>query len=397
MAEAVAGAGAPTTGPGVLVDMSLVGAEAEPGPEPGRSDATGRLAGTLGWSPGLLGRLVAATRVGDPLPDAGDGAGVRRRAPGAAGEADATYRRLADRLLALAERAAAELRGAEQGAWLERLDVEHDDLRQALRWALDTGARDTGLRLVGALWWYWATRGRFGEGQRWLEAVLAGGGTAAAGAPGAVRRRRRCWRRPPCAGWGTSAAARGDYGRARTALERALALSQDDGDEGGAAAALTQLGVLARNRGEYGVATALHDRALAAMRRLGDSRGVAVSLGHLGGLARARGDYDAAWAHHEASLAGWRSLGDRWGTAYALDHLGVLARDRGDLARAAGLHEEALGIRRALGDRAGLAGTLNNLGAVARGRGDFPRAEALVAEALASAAPWATAPAWPRP
>ena len=351
--------------------------------------------------PALLGRLVEQSLVVGGAGPAGGGRfrlleTLRRYAlerlneragspvPGAEEPAATARRRHAAHFLAVAEEATRHLHGPEQARWLERLDVEHDDLRQALRWALDTGARDTGLRLAGALWWYWATRGRFGEGQRWLEAVLADGGAASRGSAGSAGSG------PPAApvleaaalrGLGHLAAARGDYGRARTALERALALSQDDGDEGGAAAALTELGVLARNRGEYGVATALHDRALAAMRRLGDSRGVAVSLGHLGGLARARGDYDAAWAHHEASLGGWRSLGDRWGTAYALDHLGVLARDRGDLARAAGLHEEALGIRRALGDRAGLAGTLNNLGAVARGRGDFPRAEALVAEA----------------
>ena len=353
--------------------------------------------------PALLGRLVEQSLVVGGAGPAGGGRfrlleTLRRYAlerlneragspvPGAEEPAATARRRHAAHFLAVAEEATRHLHGPQQARWLERLDVEHDDLRQALRWALDTGARDTGLRLAGALWWYWATRGRFGEGQRWLEAVLANEGAASRGSAGSAGSG------PPTApvleaaalrGLGHLAAARGDYGPARTALERALALSQDDGDEGGAAAALTELGVLARNRGEYGVATALHDRALGAMRRLGDSRGVAVSLGHLGGLARARGDYDAAWAHHEASLGGWRSLGDRWGTAYALDHLGVLARDRGDLARAAGLHEEALAIRRALGDRAGLAGTLNNLGAVARGRGDFPRAEALVAEALA--------------
>ena len=146
--------------------------------------------------------------------------------PGAEEPAATARRRHAAHFLAVAEEAAQRLHGPEQARWLERLDVEHDDLRQALRWALDTGARDTGLRLAGALWWYWATRGRFGEGQRWLEAVLAGG----SGPPPAPVLEAAALR-----GLGHLAAAGGDYGRARTALERALALSQDDGDEGGAA------------------------------------------------------------------------------------------------------------------------------------------------------------------
>ena len=57
-------------------------------------------------------------------------------------------------------------------ATLDRVELEHDNIRQALRWALseDPG---TALRLAAAVGEFWRMRGHLDEGQRWTEAVLA--------------------------------------------------------------------------------------------------------------------------------------------------------------------------------------------------------------------------------
>src|SRR5438445_181801 len=67
-----------------------------------------------------------------------------------AGEAEAVRERHRDWFLELAERAEPALHGPEQIAWLEQLEVEHDNLRAALEWAAATEEASAGLRLAAS-------------------------------------------------------------------------------------------------------------------------------------------------------------------------------------------------------------------------------------------------------
>lgn len=85
------------------------------------------------------------------------------------GEAGATRERHARYFVTLAETAAPALYGPDHATWLERLEREHDNLGAALEWAQKVGDTETGLRLTGALSWFWWVRGYLGEGRRWIE------------------------------------------------------------------------------------------------------------------------------------------------------------------------------------------------------------------------------------
>ena len=89
------------------------------------------------------------------------------------GEAEDMHRRHAEYFTALAERAEPYMRGGrEQMRWLWRLDADHDNLRAMYKWAIDSDVVELGLRLVGALGYFWWRQGHYSEGQRWSARAL---------------------------------------------------------------------------------------------------------------------------------------------------------------------------------------------------------------------------------
>ncbi len=285
----------------------------------------------------------------------------------------------ADYYFVFAEHAEPLLFGAEQRAWLDRLEGEHDNLRAALRWTQESGQREQGLRLAGALARFWHVRGYLREGRSWLEGLLAQDEDAGRVTPAT--------RAKALSGIGTLAYYQGDYASAVPLFTRSLDLYRDLVDHQGSARTLTNLGLVARNQRDYERATALYEESLALCREQGDRRGVAAALSNLGSVVMHCGNPGRAQALLEESLAIDRELGDKHGIAVTLNNLGNLVDTQGDHDRAKTLYEESLALRRDLSDRVGIAVALTNLGETALDEGDHDRAKPRYEESLALA--WA--------
>jgi predicted ATPase/class 3 adenylate cyclase/DNA-binding SARP family transcriptional activator len=335
------------------------------------------------------------------------------------GEAEVVRGRHRDWCLALAEQAEAGLWSAEQAGWLERLEVEHDNLRAALEWCqADPGGAEAGLRMAGAVWRFWSVRGYLAEGRSRLATALA------QVAPEPPSREYQAARAKALDGAGFLEMNLGDYDSARSLYEESLAIGRELGDRRVIATALNSLGdamrflddprsartsyedALAMGRelddkpslaysltalgimaawhggGDYKVARALFEEGLVIKRQLNDKRGIAYSLDQMGKLARSQGDDPAARSLFEEGLTIWRELGDRRGIAGALDNLGRLACAQSDLEAARSLHEESLAIRRGLGNQRELLWTLLNLVEVAHVQGDEEAERTLLQESL---------------
>jgi non-specific serine/threonine protein kinase len=277
--------------------------------------------------------------------------------------------------LALAEQARPELVGPRSAAWLDRLEVEHDNVRVALARALARDDGETALRLVGSLGHFWRTRGYLSEGAAWSERALAAGSTA----PGPYRARALI-------AAGAIGRARGDIGNALRMLEEGVALARASGDDHLTADALIELGsAMHFVPGNTDLGEARWNEALALYRRVGDRLGVDRCLHNLGETARGRGDYRQALERYEASLQVVRELGDQVGLAIVLMNLGATTRALGDLDRATALYREALAIQQAMGELWAVGGTLYGLAGVALDRGHAEQAARLQGAAAALA------------
>ncbi len=283
-----------------------------------------------------------------------------------------------DFCLRLAEEADSKLHGPEQLVWLDRLEVEHDNLRAALEWALKgvetPWPTEAALRLAGSLGLFWDLRGHFVEGHQWLERALE---LEAPSSPDihwkAARTKALYWA-------GHLAKWQGDYRRAAQLAETNLALCRELGDRWSIAYALYLRGSVAVKQGDLERAKAFLDESLMLFREVKARWGLAHALGTLGSIAKAQGDYAQAQTLWEESYALYHELGDRRGLARTLNRLWHRPYRQGDYDQATVLLEEALALFRELKHRDGIAIILRHLGLVAQARGDFARAQALYQE-----------------
>ena len=296
------------------------------------------------------------------------------------GEAEAVRGRSASWFLAFSEEAEPQLAGPEQGAWLSRLEAEHDNLRASLAWEEQSAAgAEAGLRLSGSLWRFWQMRGHLSEGRQWLDRALARTKQGPDGAPGGEAATARG---NALHGAGLLAGKQGDLDLARRLFEEMLTLYRHLGDQEGISYSLYSLGNVALEQSDYAAARRLFKETLALFRQLGDQEGIALSLSNLGRMAWLQGDNAVAQALGQESLTIRRQLGDKYSIADILTILGFVATDQGDYAVARALIEESLTIRRQLGDQTGITNSLFCLGRVAFDQGDHAMARRLFEESL---------------
>ncbi len=318
----------------------------------------------------------------------------------------------------LAERAEPHLRAFEMVVWLDRLAAEHDNIRSALEWALETDG-EAALRLAGALWWFWYLRGHGNEGGDWLEralsietiargeqliwparAMIRGKALNVAGflslmqgetEKGAVfaAESLAIFRELGPAGKRGMAYAllylawvavqRPDMARAKSLLHESMALFREAGDTFGMAECLNVLAYQAQVDGDHERERTIWEENLALRKEIGDKDGIALAYASLGRLALWQGDAQRAITLYEESLAGFREVGNNTQIAYIL---ATMAWAQGDYVQEAKMYETALAIGRESGDEYAMASAFHGLGSVACAQGDYGEAAKMYEEEL---------------
>ena len=267
----------------------------------------------------------------------------------------------------LAERFHADWFGPRQVRWTRWMRAEFGNLRAALGFCT-TNAEQTqsGVRLAGALYYFWYGCGETREGRYWLERALAAD-------PQPTRHRARAL--------ATLARLRILQGLPADALDPArecLHLARQRDEPFYISHALHTLGLGLTYTGDPEAGQAMLDEAVARATDLGPTHpATAFTTFALATWTMLQGDPARAGELYAQSRAISRAHGERWWLGIVLTASVVPALMLGDLAQARAYARESLQTRQTLHDPHGAASSVEFLAFVAAAAGDYRRAARL--------------------
>jgi len=265
-------------------------------------------------------------------------------------EAGDLRRRHAAHFVALAETAAAALEEERQQELFERLEGDLPNFRVALTWSMNNRPADS-VRLTGALWGLWFSRGHLIEGRRWLAAVLERYAKQDQMRIGALNAAS------------VLSSLQSDWPDTKRYAEESRRLSKQLGDPGLARDSVLTLGRARIADGDPDGAMQLFDEAEAAAAAAGDQRLLGMAQFSAGYLELTRGRYEQAQLHLEAARATFAAASHLHGSARTLAALGSVALHEQRTADAERHLSQSIELARTGGDLGNLAWALELLGA----------------------------------
>jgi tetratricopeptide (TPR) repeat protein len=263
-------------------------------------------------------------------------------------------------------------RPEEAKLWLQLVDVDYENIRAALEWALEADPR-AALEMVDKLENYWYVRGYPAEALLYLPRA------ARWQSDDTILIRAAALRYA-----GVIAGECGDFERAKAFLEEFLALTRQVDRPVWIAVALSNLAEVELEQGRYERAHTLFKESIEVQGERPRPVDVASPLGGLGDVARALGECASARARYEESLAIYRRENDERHAAQRLSGLGLLACDEGDPGKAEPLLTQSLMTFQEYGDKAGIGMALKGLGDVALLRAEHAAARRHYRDSLAA-------------
>ncbi|HET8842136.1 MAG TPA: tetratricopeptide repeat protein [Ktedonobacteraceae bacterium] len=280
--------------------------------------------------------------------------------------------------LEIAEETELKLKGPHPRPWLEFLEREHDNLREALCFLIDRAEREENrgsemaLRLGKALERFWIIGGHVKEGREFLERALR----KKQGVSPALRGNALCI-------MSTLARYQGDFHRAIAACEESLTIFRELDDPSGIANSLYRLGYAVWMQGDPAAARKRYEESLAIAQGEQCRNARSEALYCFASLAFFQKDAPLARQLIEESLGLSRALNDQYNIASALSILGWVELIQKNVAAARNLQEESLLAHRELGNQRGTAHTLSALGEIDYIAGNFAQARERYEESLA--------------
>jgi predicted ATPase/DNA-binding SARP family transcriptional activator len=256
-----------------------------------------------------------------------------------------------DHYLALAETAAPHLIGPGQIEWLDRLELEFDNLRSAISYSLQDPDPVPGLRLGRALCYFWLYREPRAEGAVALSAALD--------RPGAQQPTLLRGRALVATGLLLTMIT-GEYSAAAGRAQEALEIARAHGDEHLRAEALHVLALISESRGDEQTHLELTGEGLALATALADPHLTALLLMTRGSSPRLSHAERARTVERSLELS--RQADNKALHLGTLNNLSYLEMEGGEISTARARLAEAVRLAQEIGDQRGLSLQLCTLG-----------------------------------
>ena len=275
--------------------------------------------------------------------------------------------------LDVAKAARAEFQGRQQAEWTRRLEVELDNLRAAIAFALAGGVDPViAVKFEVALMQFRRLRGYSTEARKNVRTALALPGIREQG----VARAHALYV------GGVLATSQSDYVEAATMLAECLEIRRALGNARETAATLSMLVELHMQQDDLVMARSHEEEAIAIFRELGHRDGEAIGLLNLGDISVRQADYGSARELFEQCLAIAHDIGHQELESECERNLGELELEAGKLQAAQLRFVRSLQICRDAEDKHGEAISLWRLGKTATAFGEYEMACKNLGEAL---------------
>ena len=266
---------------------------------------------------------------------------------------------------------------AQRLLWLDRLEVEHDNIRSALGWALESDA-ESALQLVCSLAVFWLSRSYLTEGCKWCQAAISRAEALSSADLDQMRARAYT-------ALAMLSINRGDHQTAQLAARQAAVLARQVEDHLQLARALNFLGLSSAFLGDETLAFDSLRECEALCREFGYKDELAEVLQSLAYITiEIHGEQAAEQlqSYMEESLALSQGSMDPEAAVRTEGILARLAFYSGDLTEARKHADLMLDLHREMGDHLSVTGHQSAMAHVARQMGNYQEALALYRETL---------------
>jgi tetratricopeptide (TPR) repeat protein len=267
-----------------------------------------------------------------------------------------------DWFMQLAENAEPRLRTGEQLLWLNRLEMEHDNLRAAMKWSIEQKHVEQALRIPSALAYFWQIHGLEEEGRQWLNQAL-------------TLESQNPERKDPYA-WATAmvglfSLSYPDLQKYKSRLEEARDIFRESGNIFKVGQTLYYLAYIPHLAGEFETAKSTYQEGLNIYQTINDGWGMGECLHCMAHVVEQQEKIEESYALYSKSMELLKQSGDHFSLFHPAGDTAVLAQDKGELNTAKRILEESIEAFKQLKNREWISISINRLTEVLYEQGEY--------------------------